>query len=134
MAYDNVLAERLRVLFAGRRDVIERNMFGGLAVLVGGRMCCGVIGRLLMARVGPKEHAKALSRPHVRLMDFTGRPLTGFVYVAPAGVRSARELRAWVRQCERFVQTLPPKKSKQRKPPARPMTSRRSRINSGKRG
>ena len=115
MAYDEAVAERLRMLFAGRSDVSEKKMFGGIAFMVAGHMCCGVIDASLMARVGPAQYAAALRKPHAREMDFTGRPLTGFVYVAPAGFESASDLRAWVGMCERFVGSLSPKTSPQRK-------------------
>jgi len=119
MAYDADTAERIRRRFAGRTDVVEKKMFGGLAFLVRGHMCCGVLGSALVARVGPKQYAEALKKPHVRVMDFTGRPLTGFVTVAPAGHRSTRALHAWIERCEHFVGSLPPKKPPQRKPPIR---------------
>ena len=109
MAYDETVAERLRLLFAGRRDVTERKMFGGIAFMLAGHMCCGVIDSRLVARVGPERYAAALRRPHAREMDFTGRPLAGLVYVAPAGFKSAKDLRGWVAMCEKFVRSLPPK-------------------------
>ena len=114
MAFDEAVADRLRALFVGRRDVTEKKMFGGIAFMVAGHMCCGVIDNRLMARVGPAQYATALKRPHARVMDFTGRPLTGFVYVAPAGFESARDLRVWVALCEEFVRSLPPKEKTSR--------------------
>jgi TfoX/Sxy family transcriptional regulator of competence genes len=95
MAYDEALAQRIRGLLNGP-TVEERKMFGGLAFLVGGRMCCGVQGTDLMVRVPKEEEAVALRQPHVRPMDFTGRPLKGFVYVSAAGTTSAAALRRWV--------------------------------------
>lgn len=71
-------------------------MFGGLAFLVGGRMCCGVQDTDLMVRVPKDEHAQMLGAPHVRPMDFTGRSLKGFVYVSASGTTSAAALRRWV--------------------------------------
>ena len=84
-------------------------MFGGLAFMLSGNMLCGIAGDSLMARVGPRRYEEALARPHAREMDFTGRPLRGFVYVAPEGFESDADLAAWVRICEDFVGTLPPK-------------------------
>ncbi|UCE30450.1 MAG: TfoX/Sxy family protein [Burkholderiales bacterium] len=109
MAYDEGVAQRLREAFAGRGDVVEKRMFGGIAFMVSGHMCCGVIGDALMARVGPERHAAVLERPHAREMDFTGRPMTGFVYVAPAGFESDRDLDSWVQTCLDFVESLPPR-------------------------
>jgi TfoX/Sxy family transcriptional regulator of competence genes len=95
MAYDEALAQRIRGLLNGP-ILEERKMFGGLAFLVGGRMCCGVQGTDLMVRVPKDEHARALREPHVRPMDFTGRSLKGFVYVSAPGTRSGAALRRWV--------------------------------------
>lgn len=89
-------------------------MFGGLAFLVGGHMCCGVLDARLMARVGPAQYAAALAAPHARPMDFTGRPLTGYVYVDPPGLRTAAQLRRWIDRCAGFVDGLPPKTAETR--------------------
>ena len=77
MAYDEKLADRVRGVLVDRRDVHEKKMFGGLAFMVRGHMCVGIVDRELMARIGPDASEKALTRPHVRPMDFTGRPLKG---------------------------------------------------------
>jgi hypothetical protein len=113
MAYDEGLAERIRELLDGRPDVVEKRMFGGLAFMVAGHMCCGVVGEVLMARVGPGEHARALRQPHVRPMDFTGRPMKGFVFVDADGVASDADLRRWVSACRPFVESLPAKRAPQ---------------------
>ena len=109
MAYDEGVAQRIREIFAGRRDVKEKKMFGGLAFMVRGHMCCGVLGEKLMARVGPKRYAGVLKQAHAREMDFTGKPLNGFVYVDPPGFESDNRLRDWITLCEQFVASLPPK-------------------------
>jgi hypothetical protein len=103
MAYDIRLAERVRRSLARRRGMVERSMFGGLAFMVGGRMCCGIVGDRLMVRVGSGGYEDALARPHARMMDFTGRPLRGFVYVEPAGVATAAMLDAWIARAEAFA-------------------------------
>ena len=84
-------------------------MFGGLSFLVRGNMCCGVVGNELMVRVGPAKYDAALSKRHAREMDFTGRPLRGYVYVARDGLRSARTVRAWADKGVEFSRSLPPK-------------------------
>lgn len=104
MAYDERLARRIRTAFEGRRDVTERKMFGGLAFLLKGRMCCGIVGLDLMVRVAECEIDAVMRGRHVRPMDFTGKPLSGFVYVSPGGYRTAEALRAWLARGERFVQ------------------------------
>lgn len=102
MAYDEGLAQRIRQRLSGP-DVAERKMFGGLAFLVGGRMCCGVQDQDLMVRVPKDQHAQLLKEPHVRPMDFTGRSLAGFVYVSAAGMRSDATLQRWLAVGERVA-------------------------------
>ena len=103
MGYDEQLAARLRKALGSVRGVTERRMFGGIAFMVRGNMCCGVIDDQLMVRVGPNAHERALRLAHAKAMDFTGRSLRGFVYVTPEGTRTARQLRAWVDRGLRFV-------------------------------
>jgi len=109
MAYDEGLVERLREAFGNRRDIAEKKMFGGLAFMLSGNMCCGVVGETLMARVGPAQYETALSRPYAREMDFTGKAMKGFVYVDPGGIESDADLQSWVALCETFVGSLPRK-------------------------
>src|SRR5262244_2446974 len=96
MAYDEQLANRIRQMFGTRRDITERRMFGGLAFLCLGRMCCGIVGGNLMVRIPDDEFDAVMRGRHVRPMDFTGKPLRGFVYVSPPGFRTAAALQAWV--------------------------------------
>jgi hypothetical protein len=112
MAYDPGLAQRIREALGQRPGLEERRMFGGLAFLLDGKMFVGVNGSTLMARVGPERYEDALALPHVREMDFTGRPLRGYVYIAPAGLAEDRDLEAWVNGCAGFVASLPAKKPK----------------------
>ena len=109
MPYDEGLAQRLREALADRTDVVEKRMFGGIVFMISGNMCCGVVGEELMARVGPEQYSKALQRPHAREMDFTGKPLKGFIYVGVDGIATDAELEAWIGLCVQFVKTLPPK-------------------------
>ena len=111
MAYDEQLAERVRVELEGVKGVTERKMFGGLAFMVNGNMACGIVKDKLMLRLGAEGAVAALERPHVREMDFTGRPLTGMVYVGQAGLGDA-ELHGWVQQAVAFARSLPPKARK----------------------
>jgi hypothetical protein len=109
MAYDEGLAERIRETLAETGGVEEKKMFGGLAFMVRGNMCCGVSGGDLMVRVGPENYEAALSLPHGREMDFTGRPLKGMVFVGVEGLESDEDLQSWVNLGKEFVRTLPPK-------------------------
>ena len=107
MAYDEQLAERVRKSLARHRNITEKKMFGGLSFLQNGKMLCGVLKDLLVLRVGPEEAAKLLKKPHgkshVRPMDFTGRPMKGFVYVEPGGSQSAAQLRGWIDRCAKVA-------------------------------
>jgi TfoX/Sxy family transcriptional regulator of competence genes len=108
MAYDETLAARVRTLLAGRSDVSERKMFGGLTFMVAGNMCCGVLGDELIVRLDPEREDEALARPHARPMDFTGRPMRGFVTVHPEGLEGDR-LERWVQDAVARAESLPPK-------------------------
>jgi TfoX N-terminal domain len=112
MSYDEGLAERLRESLQSQRGISERKMFGGLAFMSRGYMFVGITGDILMARIGPDYYEQALSRAHVRVMDFTGKPMKGYVFVDPPGFESDSDLSDWVQRCHRFVQSLPPKKPK----------------------
>jgi TfoX/Sxy family transcriptional regulator of competence genes len=109
MAYDETLAERVRGLLADRASATEKKMFGGLAFLVGGNMCCGVHGDELIVRLEPESTEQALEEPHVRVFDLTGRPIKGWVLVAPDGVASDDDLRRWVDVSVEFATALPAK-------------------------
>ena len=104
MAYDDALANRIRRAFGARRDIVERKMFGGLTFLYRGRICCGIVGSDLMVRVADDEFDVVMRGRHVRPMDFTGKPLSGFVYVAPSGFRTAAALRTWLSRGEHVAQ------------------------------
>jgi TfoX/Sxy family transcriptional regulator of competence genes len=107
MSYDEELAARVRRELVGQPDeVVERRMFGGICFMVGGAMCCGVLRDELIVRVGADGHEDALAQPHTRVFDFTGRPSTGMVYVAPEAVRTQTELRQWVEKGLGFAATV----------------------------
>jgi TfoX/Sxy family transcriptional regulator of competence genes len=108
MAYDGVLADRIRNVLAARADVTEREMFGGIAFMLAGNMACGVIGEDLMVRLGP-DADRALEEPHTRPMDFTGRPMKTTVYIDPEGTSSDEDLARWVDAGADFASSLAPK-------------------------
>lgn len=109
MAFDEALAERVRVVLARRRDVGGKKMFGGLAFMLSGNMCCGVSSGDLVVRVGPDAYEDALAHKHVRVMDFTGKPLRGFVYVAQKAIAGDDQLRSWIGRGVRFAESVPAK-------------------------
>jgi TfoX/Sxy family transcriptional regulator of competence genes len=106
--YDEKLAARVRALLANRTDVSERKMFGGLTFMVAGHMFCGVNGNELIVRLDPDHEDDALARAHARPMDFTGRPMSGFVTVQPEGLKGA-QLNRWVQEALTRAKSLPPK-------------------------
>jgi TfoX/Sxy family transcriptional regulator of competence genes len=110
MAYDEGLAQRIRTLLDGRSDVDERKMFGGIGYLIAGNMACGVSGEDLIVRVD-KEDSDALieSERGARRFDMTGRPMRGWILVAPEVTADDSELERWVRRGEKFAASLPPK-------------------------
>lgn len=109
MAYDENLAQRVRRLLAPVDNIYERKMFGGLAFMLNGNMCCCVEKENLVIRTGPDAYDDALTRPHARVFDFTGRPMRGFVYVESEGLAEEIALRDWVNTAVAFASALPPK-------------------------
>ena len=109
MAYDEGLAERIRDLLVDEPGLTEKRMFGGLAFLLKGRMCVGIVKDDLMVRVGPDAYEHLVKQPHARKMDFTGKPMKGFLYVAPAGFESDGDLRRWVGHGVAYASGLPGK-------------------------
>jgi TfoX/Sxy family transcriptional regulator of competence genes len=107
-AYDRELAERVRIAL-GPVGVSERKMFGGLCFMVNGHMAVGIVNDKLMVRVGKDSWEETLALPHAGVMDFTGRPMKGFVYVAPAGLKTAAGLKAWAERGAGYARSLPPK-------------------------
>ncbi len=113
--FDERLAARLRELLDSDVSFSERRMFGGICFLVDGAMCCGVLKEDLIVRAGPEEGPRALTRPHTRAFDFTGKPSAGMIYVAPEGTKTKAQLWRWVRLGLAFVAAA----RKVRKPTAR---------------
>ena len=109
MAYNETLAARVRKVLARHKAVAEIKMFGGLCFTLRGNMCCGVLKNDLVLRVAPEAATKYLAEPHVRPMDFTGRPMKNFLYVGPGGHGTASSLRKWIRRAADFAMSLPPK-------------------------
>ena len=109
MAYSTTLAARIRARMADRDGVVEKKMFGGIAFLLHGNMCVGVVGDDLCARVGKGAYADLSEEPGARPMDFTGRPMKGWLFIDAGVVADDAVLLTWIERCERFVQTLPRK-------------------------
>jgi TfoX/Sxy family transcriptional regulator of competence genes len=115
MAYNESVAEKIRIALADSSKIVEKKMFGGLCFMVRGNMAIGVVGDELMVRVGPEQQPIALKKPHARVMDFTGKPMVGFIYVAAEGLKSLPSVRSWVQLALNFNAGLPEKQGKPNK-------------------
>ncbi len=109
MAYDELAAQRVRAALEARPGLSERKMFGGLAFLLNGNMCCGVVKQDLVLRLGKEGAEEALRQPHTRPMDFTGRPMASMLYLSPEGYASEADLHSWLERAVAFCKTLPAK-------------------------
>ncbi|MDX1341775.1 MAG: TfoX/Sxy family protein [Reinekea sp.] len=109
MAYDEGLAERIRNALPDIDGLAEKKMFGGLAFMVRGNMCVGIVKDQLMARVGPEQYPQALQQPGAREMDFTGRVMKGMVFVDAQHISEDDQLQYWCDLCLGFVAGLPGK-------------------------
>jgi TfoX/Sxy family transcriptional regulator of competence genes len=109
MAYDEDVAERVRKAVATHAGLSQRKMFGGLCLMLNGNMFAGIIGDELMLRVGKERFEELLARPGARPMDFTGRPMNGYLYVSPVAFATDKALATWLADALSFVETLPAK-------------------------
>jgi hypothetical protein len=109
MAYDQVLAGRIRSALQGIPGLQEKRMFGGVGFILQGNMACGVHGDKLIVRVGPEKYLKALAQPHTQVFDMTGKAMNGWIEVMPGGLVGETDLKGWVLQGIEFVRTLPAK-------------------------
>jgi hypothetical protein len=113
MAFRAALAERIRQALARKRGVGEKKMFGGVGFRLNGNMLVGVWKDSHIVRLGPEEGDGALEEAHVGEFNITGRPMKGWVLVAPEGVENDDQLSGWVHRAVRFVGKLPAKEKEQ---------------------
>lgn len=106
MAFDEHLANRIRLLLKDKKGFSEKRMFGGLAFMLADKMCCGVLNDDVVARIGAENYEQALREPHVRPMDFTGRSIKGYVYIGREGTKSSRGLQKWFDRSVAFTSSL----------------------------
>jgi hypothetical protein len=109
VAYDEQLADRVRDVLGDRKGLSERKMFGGIGFMIDGNVACGVIEEDLIVRLDPDDAEKALEEDHVRIFDFTGRPMKGWIFVGPGATGSDEGLASWVEAGADHAATLPPK-------------------------
>ena len=96
MAYSEQLAERVRKTLGKHKNIEEKKMMGGLTFMVNDKMCVGVHKEDLMVRLDPKIHNEAIKRKGARTMDFTKKPMRGFIFVNPKGTKSPKDLKYWI--------------------------------------
>lgn len=112
MSYSEAQAARVRKALAGRKQIIEKEMFGGISFLLGGNMCVGVHGDDLIVRIEPSTTAAMLKEPGAKPFDLAGRGgMAGWLLVAPAGYRTEAALQAWVARGIGYASSLPKKGS-----------------------
>jgi TfoX/Sxy family transcriptional regulator of competence genes len=102
MAYDEQLAVRIRERIAHLPDVLEKEMMGGLVFMVNGKMCIGVIKDEMMCRIDPSIHDIQVEKNGCRTMDFTHRPMKGYILVEEAALRSVKEMDQWIQLALEF--------------------------------
>jgi hypothetical protein len=112
MAYDEAFADRIRKTLGKRKGLVEKKMFGGIAFLLNGNMCCGIHKNELIIRIEPEETDAALAKPHTRRFDLTGRPMDGWILVAPEGIATDAQLGKRVAVAVKYAGALPPKRAK----------------------
>ena len=96
MAYNEQLAERIRKRFAALPNVEEKQMMGGLTFMYNDKMCVGIIKDDLMCRIDPALHDEAVEKPGCRTMDFTNRPMSGYVLIDETGIKSKKDFEYWI--------------------------------------
>jgi len=112
VAYDEGLAERIRLLLAGEPAIVEKKMFGGLAFLAAGNMAVAASGQGgLLVRVDPAESAALVESTPATVMEMRGRAMAGWLRVPPATVDGEGELETWVRRGISYARTLPARAS-----------------------
>jgi TfoX/Sxy family transcriptional regulator of competence genes len=110
MAYDEVLADRIRELFAGEPGLTEQKMFGGLAFLIGGNMAVAASGQGgVLVHVDPDESEKLVAKTDARLMEMRGREMRGWLRVDTEHLHTKRQLAKWVELGAAYARSLPAK-------------------------
>jgi TfoX/Sxy family transcriptional regulator of competence genes len=109
MPYNARIAQRIQTIVSSWNQTQEKKMFGGICHLLNGNMVCGVYKDFLILRLGEEAAQKALNQPGVKAFDITGKPMKGWVMVAPEGFADDARLAAWLTQAKAFVLELPAK-------------------------
>jgi len=115
MAYNEDLADRVRKRFAGLAHVEEKPMIGGLTFMVNGKMCVGIMKDELMCRIDPALHNESTKRQGCRTMDFTKRPMSGFIMIDSTGMKSKKDFEHWIGLALEFNKKAKPSKKRKKK-------------------
>jgi TfoX/Sxy family transcriptional regulator of competence genes len=99
MAYDHNLGDRIRERLADLSNIEEKEMMGGLVFMYNGKMCMGVIKEDMMCRIDPDLHDSLVERRGCRTMDFTNRPMQGYVLIDETGLKSQKDFEFWINLC-----------------------------------
>lgn len=102
MAFDEKLVDRIRESLVGINNVEEKNMFGGVCFMVNGKMCIGVVKDEMMCRINPAMDEIVLEKKGCRIMDFTGKPMKGYVFISEEGMKTKKAFDYWVNLCLEF--------------------------------
>jgi TfoX/Sxy family transcriptional regulator of competence genes len=102
MAYNEKLADRIREALMEVPNVEEKNMFGGVCFMVKGKMCVSVVKDEMMCRIDPAMDEIVLEKRGCRQMDFTGKPMKGYLFISDEGMKSKKDFEAWVNLCLEF--------------------------------
>ena len=110
MAYDEVLADRLREVLKDEKKLAEKKMFGGLAFLINGNMAVAASGQGgLLLRCDPEKTGEVIRPPHVVRFVMRGSEMNGWLRVDESAIRTQRQLERWVKVGADFARSLPPK-------------------------
>lgn len=112
MAYSEKLAERITALLKPNKGLVIKKIFGGICYMLKEKMIAGIVEDKLMIRCLPDEYDSLLKKPHAGEMTFTGKPMKGFLYVAPEGITTDKQLQNWLNVGIEFAHKSPPKKKK----------------------
>lgn len=115
MAYDEKLADRIRESLVDIPKVQEKFMFGGVCFMVNGKMCIGVVKDEMMCRIDPQMDEIVLEKEGCRQMDFTGKPMKGYVFIAEEGMKTRKDFEYWIDLCLEFNSKAKASKKKQKK-------------------
>ena len=115
MAYDEDLFQKVSEILKKSKGIEPKKMFGGICFMHRGNMLCGIDGHRLMVRVGPEQYGSVLKMKFTKVMDITGKPMKGFIFVSEEGYKTAKGLSKWIDLGLNFTATLPPKKTQKEK-------------------